>query len=213
MAADVPAEPGPPRPVRPQYGEYATPEEVAEARGPLPVEPTVPTDQTDPTDPVSRLAAPISAHSSPRAAKPRTRPAPGLSSAPPPRGARVAARHPRQANNLITVLLLVFGIWNTVTSIPSYLDLGPVLTQGLELAGYGTVAFGSAAHTGGIVLLVLSCLVLIAAAGVSVRLIRLGRRSIWVPLVAGVVYFVGSIVVMVVVVANTPAVADVLQNH
>ena len=189
---------------RPQYGEYATPEEVAEARGPLPVEPT---------DPVSRLAAPISSPVSARAAKPSSRPAPGLSSAPPPRGAPVAARHPRQANNLITVLLLVFGIWNTVTSIPSYLDFGTVLTQGLELTGYGTVTFGAAAHTAGIVLLVISCLVLIAAVGVSLRLIRSGRRSIWVPVVAGAVYLVASLVVMTVVVANTPALVDVLQNR
>ena len=189
---------------RPQYGEYATPEEVAEARGPLPVEPT---------DPVSRLAAPISSPVSARAAKTGNRPAPGLSSAPPPHGAPVAARHPRQANNLITVLLLVFGIWNTVTSIPSYLDLGAVLTQGLALAGYGTVNFGAAAHTAGIVLLVVSCLVLIAAVGVSLRLIRGGRRSIWVPVVAGALYLVATLVVMTVVVANTPALVDVLHNH
>jgi hypothetical protein len=189
---------------RPQYGEYATPEEVAEARGPLPVQPT---------DPVSRLAAPISRSLSTRAAKSNSRPAPGLSSAPPPRGAPVAARHPRQANNMITVLLLVVGVWNTVTSIPSYLDLGPVLSQGLQLAGYPTVAFGAAAHTAGIVLLVLSLLVLIAAVGVSFRLIRGARRSIWVPVVAGALYLVAAIVVMTVVVANTPALAAVLHNH
>ena len=204
MAADRPAEPGSPRPERPQYGEYATPEEVAEARGPLPVEPT---------DPVSRLAAPISHPVSGRAAKPGSHPAPGLRSAPPPRGAPVAARHPRQANNLITVLLLVFGVWNTATSIPSYLDFGAVLTQGLEVTGYGTVTFGAAAHTAGIVLLVISCLVLIAAVGVSLRLIRSGRRSIWVPVVAGAVYLVASLAVMTVVVANTPALVDVLQNR
>ncbi len=189
---------------RPQYGEYATPEEVAEARGPLPVEPT---------DPVSRLAAPISSPASTRAAKAGSHPAPGLSSAPPPRGAPVAAQHPRQANNLITVLLLVFGIWNTVTSIPSFLDFGTVLTQGLALAGYGTVAFGAAAHTAGIVLLVISCLLLIAAVGLSLRLIRGGRRSIWVPVAAGALYLVASLVVMIVVVANTPALVQLLHNH
>jgi hypothetical protein len=189
---------------KPQYGEYATPEEVAEARGPLPVEPT---------DPVSRLAAPIASPLSARAAKAGNRPTPGLSSAPPPRGAPVAARHPRQANNLITVLLLVVGIWNTVTSIPSYLDFGTVLTQGVAVAGYGTVTFGTAAHTAGIVLLVISCLLLIAAVGVSLQLIRSGRRSIWVPVVAAALYLVASLVVMTVVVANTPALLHVLQNQ
>ena len=189
---------------RPQYGEYATPEEVAEARGPLPVEPT---------DPVSRLAAPISKVESGRAAKAGTRPSPGLRSAPPPRGAPVAARHPRQANNLITVLLIVVGIWNTVTSIPSYLDFGPVLSQGVALAGYGTFSFGAVAHTAGIVLLAVSLLLLIGAVGVSLQLIRSGRRSIWVPVVAGTLYLVASLVVMTVVVANTPALVSVLQNR
>ncbi|MEO6532210.1 MAG: DUF6264 family protein [Pseudolysinimonas sp.] len=197
---------------RPQYGEYATPEEVAEARGPIPEEPN---------DPVSRLVSAISSAPPERtsrstktsSAKPSSRPTPGLSSAAPPRGAPVATRHPRPANNLITVLLLVLGIWNTVTSIPSYLDFGPVLSQGVRLAGYGTVEFGAAAHTAGIVLLVVSLLILIAAVGFSLRLIRSGRRSIWVPVAAGALYLIASIVVMTVVVANTPALSVVLQNH
>ncbi|MEO6533671.1 MAG: DUF6264 family protein [Pseudolysinimonas sp.] len=189
---------------RPQYGEYATPEQVAEARGPLPVEPS---------DPVSRLAAPIAGPTSAGAAKPGARPSPAVRSAPPPRGAPVAARHPRQANNLITALLLVAGIWNTVSSIPSYLDFGTSLSRGLELLGYGTVTFGAIAHTVGIVLLVTSLLILIAAVGISLRLIRAGRRSIWVPVVAAVLYLVAFFAVMTVIVANTPALAHVLHNH
>jgi uncharacterized protein DUF6264 len=182
----VPAEPNPPRP-RPQYGEYATPEEVAEARGPLPAEPT---------DPVSRLAAPIASPVSSRAAK-----------------APVVVPHPRQGTNMITVLLLVFGIWNTVTSIPSYLDFGTVLSQALEVLGYGTVTFGAIAHTAGIVLLTISLLLLIAAVGVSFRLMREGRRSLWVPLAAGALDVLATVIVMAVVVANTPALAHVLHNH
>jgi hypothetical protein len=200
----VAAEPGSPRPDRPQYGEYATPEEVAEARGPLPVEPT---------DPVSRLAVPITSEASPRAAKARPRTTPALRTAPPPRGAPLATRHPRQANNLITALLIVFGIWNTVTSIPGYLDFGSALSQAVAVLGYGTVTFGATAHTAGIVLLVISFLLLIAAVGVSLHLIRNGRRSIWVPVVAGAMYLVASVIVTSVIVANTPALTQVLQTH
>jgi hypothetical protein len=199
----MPAEPGSPRPL-PRYGEYATPEEVAEARGPLPVEPT---------DPVSRLAAPIATPADTRGSRAGTRPAPVRISAPPRPGLPLGARHPRQGNNLITVLLLVFGIWNTVTSIPSYLDFGAVMSQAVELAGYGAVTFGAVAHTAGIVLLVTSLLVLIAAVGLSLRLIRNRRRSIWVPVTAGALYLVASVVVMTVVVANTPALLQVLHNH
>ena len=145
---------------------------------------------------------------------PRPDPVPNATiAAPPPTGARVAARDPLQTNNIVTVLLLVFGIWNTVTSIPSYLDLGSVLSQGLATLGYGSFSFGNAAHVGGIVLLVISVLVLLAAVGVSLRLIRLHRRSVWVPIVAGALFAVATFVVMTVVVANTPALVDVLHNH
>jgi len=208
MTADPRGDAADERP-RPRYGEYATPEEVAEARGPLPPDPA------DATDPISRLAAPIErpvslrglqAGGPPRQTRP-PRPTP------PPRPRPAGARPPRPGNNLITVLLLVFGIWNTVSSIPSYLDFGPVLSQGVQLAGYGSVEFGAIAHTAGIVLLVVSFLLLIAAVGVSLRLIRDGRRSIWVPVAAGILYFVVSLVVMTIIVANTPAVTDVLHNH
>lgn len=191
----------------PRYGEYATPEEVAAARGPLPPE------RVETTDPVSRRAVPI------------VRPAPSSRSGAPPRRSRpprptltprpspVGARPPRAGNNLVTVLLLVFGIWNTVGSIPSYLDFGPVLSQGIQLAGYGSVEFGAIAHTAGIVLLVISLLLLIGAVGMSLRLIRDGRRSIWVPITAGALDLLVSVVVMTIVVANTPALADVLHNR
>ncbi|HEY4225440.1 MAG TPA: DUF6264 family protein [Pseudolysinimonas sp.] len=180
------SEPEAARPAKPQYGEYATPEEVLAARGPLP----------------NVAAEPV-----PAIADRALSTAGGGSAAP------IPSTRPRQANNLITVLLLVVGIWNTVTSIPSYLDLGPALSQGLEAAGYGTIAFGTTARVAGIVLLVFSLLVLIAAAWLSLRLIRLGRRSIWVPVAAAGVFLVGTIVIMTVVVANTPALADVLHNH
>ncbi len=168
---------------RPQYGEYATPEEVAAARGPMP-EP--------PADPVSKSAAPISAA---------------------PAAPAATVRQPRPSNNLITVLLIVFGIWNTVTSISSYLDFGTSLSQGLEIAGYGTIGFGPVAHTAGIVLLVISFVLLLAAIGVSLQLMRLRRRSIWVPVVAGALDLLATFIATAVVVANTPAVLAVLQTH
>ena len=182
-AADVPTGPGASRPA-PRYGEYATPEEVAAARGPLPVEPS---------DPVSRLAAPLPSTAPPK----RTQPPPS----------------PRRANNLVTTLLLIFGIWNTLGSIPSYLDFDAALSQAFEILGYGPVAFGAVAHTAGIVLLVVSSLVLVVAIGVSFRLMHDGRRSVWVPLAAGALSVVSSVVATTVIVANTPGLAQVLHNH
>lgn len=198
---DTPPIDTPPTRPRPKYGEYATPHEVDIARG-------IQLDRGA-NEHVDRLAAPLPpGHPAKKsAARPPARP-----SAPPP-GRPFAARHPGQASPLLTVLLLVFGIWNTVTSIPSFLDLGAALSQGLESAGYGSITFGATAHVAGIVLLVFSFLVLIAAVGVSLRRIREGRSSFWVPLVAGGVWVLGLVVGMTIVVANTPGIAAVLQNH
>jgi hypothetical protein len=129
------------------------------------------------------------------------------------RDASARIRPPSRANNLITTLLLIFGVWNTLGSIPSYLDFDVALTQGFATFGYGTVTFGPVAHTAGIVLLVISVLVMVAAIGISFRLMRDGRRSIWVPLAAGALAILASIVVAAVIVANTPGLAAVLHNH
>lgn len=190
--------PEPQRPARPQYGEYATPKEVAAARG-------IPIDRSN--EHVDRLAAPLTV-AAPRKGSGAPKPPPGLSTPGLPLAGRAAAGSP-----LLTVLLLVFGIWNTVTSIPTFLDLGPALETGLTAAGYGTVPLGDAAHVVGILLLVFSFLVLIAAVGLSFQRIRARRRSLWVPLAAGGVWIVGLVVGMSVVVANTPGITALLQNH
>jgi hypothetical protein len=75
------------------------------------------------------------------------------------------------------------------------------------------VEFGAAAHTAGIVLLIVSSVLLLGAAAGSLQLMRMGRRSIWVPVVAAALYLIASLIVMTVVVANTPAVADLLHNQ
>ncbi len=196
---------------RPQYGEYATPEEVAAARGMTLAE------LRGATEPVARLAEPLSTSAS---APTRDTPTPKrslrgapLRSAPAPSGRPIAAGRPHQTNHLLTVLLLVFGIWNTVTSIPSFLDLGNSLSQGLQAAGYGSVTFGPTAHVAGVMLLVFSFLVLLAAVGLSLQRIRSGRSSVWVPLAGAALWMVGLVIAMVVVVANTPGIATVMQNH
>ena len=199
-AAQAQTSPGSSRPARPQYGEYATPQEVAAARG-------IPLDRGG--EHVDRLAAPIPVTPTGKKAGAlgivtRRRQDPVRQAV----GTRQTPPAP-----LVTVLLLVFGIWNTVTAIPTFLDLGNTLTQGLAAAGYGSVSFGPVAHVVGIALLVFSCVLLIAAVGLSFQRIRARRRSLWVPLVAGGVWIVGVMIGMIVVVANTPGITSLMQNH
>jgi hypothetical protein len=199
-AAQAQTSSGPSRPARPQYGEYATPQEVAAARG-------IPVDRGG--EHVDRLAAPIPVMPNGKKAGPRGIVTRRLQT---PEGQPLGTRQSTPAP-LGTVLLLVFGIWNTVTAIPTFLDLGNALAQGLAAAGYGSVSFGAAAHVVGIALLVFSCVVLIAAVGLSFQRIRARRRSLWVPLVAGGIWIVGVLIGMIVVVANTPGITSLMQNH
>jgi hypothetical protein len=188
-----------PRP-RPKYGEYATPQEVANARG-------IPIDRSN--EHVERLAAPL-----PPPAPKKTRLRAGqMRPAPPPAARSFSARRSGQGSSMVTVLLLVFGIWNTVISIPTFLDLGKALASGFETLGYRAIPFGSAAHVAGIAMLVFSFLLLIAAVGLSLRRIREGRSSVWVPLAAGVIWGLGYLVATMLVVANTPGALTMLQNH
>ncbi len=181
-----------PRPT-PQYGEYATPAEVAAARG-----------MTE-----SELAAESAPPAPPHAVAPPSR---SLSSGPPvqPSGRGAQSRPPR---HLLTMVLLAYGVWNTVTSIPTFLDLGGSLSESFSTLGYGDIRFGTAAHVVGIVVILFSILLLIGAIALSLRRIRAGRSSLVVPLIAAGVWVLGLIVGMGVVVANTPGLAVMLQNH
>ncbi|MFC5500968.1 DUF6264 family protein [Lysinimonas soli] len=179
-----------PRPA-PQYGEYATPEEVAAARGPLPVEHPEEHGTVGPSTLAQRL-----------------------STAPPPRGDRVASRRPAgRWNAPITAFLLTLGAWFTISSIPGFLRFGSVLSQALAMYGITGVSFGPVAQTAGVVLLVVSLLLLIGAIGLSVLMIRRGRRSVWIPLLAGILMFLAYLVTIYLVVANTPGATDLLQNR
>jgi len=42
---------------------------------------------------------------------------------------------------------------------------------------------------------------------------RDGRRSVWVPLAAGALSLLSSVIATTVIVANTPGLAQVLHNH
>lgn len=212
----VPAEPSVPPPAetappagtarpRPQYGEYATPKEVAIARG-------IPLDRGA-NEHVDRLAAPLPPPDPKRAAKKPIAPLASLRQAPAPSGRPVSARHPTRFPPMLTVLLLVFGIWNTVTSIASFLDFGSVLTESFRIAGLGDVTFGPVAHVVGILLLVVSLLLLIGAVGLSLRRIRAGLPSVRVPLIAGGIWIIALLIGFTVIVANTPAAVTLLQNH
>ncbi|MFD5224888.1 DUF6264 family protein [Microbacterium sp. NPDC058342] len=105
--------------------------------------------------------------------------------APLPPATRSAA-HP--ADRLMTAVLLGFGLVNVLSSIPGLLDLSSTLQETLRLMGLeGEFSNFAAAKAWGVVALVALLGGYAATLWLSVRRIRGGRSSWWVPLVGFVV--------------------------
>ena len=175
----------------PQYGEYATPEEVARLRGiPLAAEP---------------IAAPATASVVHRTDHAAAAPATSATLAAP-------ARPRRLWDAPLTVGMLVLGFFWTVSSFSGYLDFSSTLNQALAPTDF-ELRFGADADTAGIVLLVIHSVLLLAAVGVAVSLIRRRRLAFWVPLVAGLTAFAADIVVLGILIANNPVYTSMLLDR
>ncbi len=186
---------------RPEYGEYATPEEVAEARGPVPLEETLAVRETPAASSPSAPAA-----SRPSASPTLPPPVPGTqtSSTPP--------RHPSRWDLPLTVTFIALALVNTLSSIPSYLDLATALNEAGRVSGMGDLAFGPAASAGGIALLVIDAVILLATIGLAWRRFRAGKRAVWVPIIAFAVRLVAYVIVVMVIVLNTPGFSAIVEN-
>lgn len=193
---------------RPEYGEYATPEEVAEARGPLPADESAHLEQ-----PTTDRTGTTNSGATYPAASPATKPtAAAASSASPPPGARASGRHPSRWDFPLTVALLAVGLVNTISSIPSYLNLSTALNDAGQAGGLGDLSFGAAADAGGIALLLADSVILLISIALAWRRVRAGKRAIWVPIVAFLARLVFYVVVVTIVVLNTPGFTALVQN-
>lgn len=156
---------------RPQYGEYATPDEQRRLAG-LP-----------PLDTV--IEAPQSA--SAVVAEPAT-----------PEPARSITKA-RPWDRIITIALLAYGVVNVFMTGMSYLDLPTVMNQSMDILGidgeFTNFAQGKAWGTAAAVLLVAGWAV---TAWLSLRRLRTGKITWWVPLVgAAATMLIASICIMV----------------
>ncbi|MFC7789899.1 DUF6264 family protein [Microbacterium sp. MAHUQ-60] len=122
--------------------------------------------------------------------------------APVPSGPQPVVRTPSagtRAGRMITAMLLGIGLVNVLTSIPGFLDLSTTLDQTLKMLGMeGSFSNFAAAKTWGAIALVVMVVGYAATAWLSVRRIRRGRSSWWLPLVGFVVtMFVVSLCISV----------------
>ena len=174
---------------RPQYGEYATPEEQR-ARIKQPDQSRLLEAGRDP----DALNGAVPADSPSLATK--TPPA-GPAAGPIPRG--------RLVDRVATIALLVYGLVNVVTSIPSMIDYQSYVTTVLGLVGIdGELADPTAGRPWGIAAALILAIGWLLTAYLSWRSLARGRVTWWIPLLAGFVFtFVTGVLLMVPIVSDT----------
>jgi hypothetical protein len=173
---------------RPQYGEYATPEEVAAAFG-------TPPPPRQPAQPDAPQLPPPVAGTAVRAA--------------PPAGVVVE----RSWNRILTTILIALGAYRTVVSFFSLNAEGDNLAASLKSVGY--TGFTSIAEINELALTgaVLQAVFLGLAVVISLRLLRAGRISFWVPLVAALICWVVIASLYMGVIVNDPAYATWVESQ
>lgn len=92
------------------------------------------------------------------------------------------------AGRLVTFALLGFGLFNVLSSIPGFLDLPRTLSESMRILGLeGEFTNVAAARNWGVIALIVLMAGYAATVWLSVRRMRAGASSWWVPLVGFVV--------------------------
>ncbi|WP_230108125.1 DUF6264 family protein [Microbacterium foliorum] len=170
---------------RPQYGEIATIEEQRRAAG-LP-----PLDEVPPPTPSDSV------------------PAAGARPGDPMTGSRPDAPRRRPVDRLVTIALLAYGLVNVVVTGLSYLDFPTAMNQMMSALGvdgeFTNFAQGKLWGT-------IASIVLVAGwsltALLSVRRLRSGKVSWWVPLAGGAITLLVASICAAIPLMNDPAFID-----
>lgn len=132
---------------------------------------------------------------------------------PPPSGRPTASRAPaspvratgaRRYDPVVTIALLVVGLVNVIQVAPAYLQFDSFLNATMDGTTFSSIQFGAAARIGGYWLLGIDVVVLVIAVVVAFVRLRRGRTGFWVPLAAGGLSLLATIVATIVVVTQTP---------
>lgn len=162
---------------RPQYGEIATPEEQRRAAG-LP-----PLDEIEPTssEKTVEAAEPVAKASVPSAQK-------------------------RPVDRFATIALLAYGLINVVMTASSYLDLPTVMNEAMKILG---IEGEFTNYTQGRLWGTIAAIVLVVGwaltATFSVRRLRRGKLTWWVPLVGAAVTMIAASICIAIPMMSDPA--------
>ncbi|MGV9768424.1 DUF6264 family protein [Microbacterium sp. NPDC003461] len=138
--------------------------------------------------------------------------------APEPQAARVPVagarpRNGRMADRIITVGLLVYGLVNTVVSIPQMTDYATYAETLLSLMGVdATLSDPAGARGWGLAAALVMGLGWLLTAVLSYLRLRAGRLAFWIPIVGAIVFLGISGGLLTVPLLNDPAVLDALLS-
>lgn len=118
----------------------------------------------------------------------------------------------RRGDRIAALALLAFGFINVVTGIPGWLRLPDSLQLAYDQLGVGEYRSVELASALGIAALITQVVLWLAALGITVALIRAGRLSWWVPLVAGVVAVLATSVLIGIAIVSDPGFAASLTT-
>lgn len=117
------------------------------------------------------------------------------------------ARTRRTGDMVITVALLVIGLYDVITGFNTFSNLAPIFAEVYAQQGIGEFTAVEAATTAGLVANVSRITILLATIAVSLSFISRGRRAFWVPLAGAGLAVVVTLICFAIVMANDPAFA------
>lgn len=148
-------------------------------------------------------------------------PAPQMATpAPPPVAASADSRRDRPADRIVTILLLVIGVFGAWTAIGSLQSLPAVLPEALrqasEILGSGGEAFDYTPAPGvaGLILAgqIIQFVLLALVVWWSIARMRARRLAFWVPLVGGVLSVIALYAIMSAIIVSDPALVERLSG-
>ena len=145
-------------------------------------------------------------------------PAPQMAT-PPPSAATVDARPDRPADRIVTILLLViglFGVWSAIGALQSLPTLLPeALRQTSEMLGNGGAPFDytPGPEVPGLIIAgqIIQVVLWVLTAWWAIARMRARRLAFWVPIVGGVLAFFALYAIMFAIILNDPALVDRLS--
>ncbi|WP_308465434.1 DUF6264 family protein [Rathayibacter soli] len=188
----------PDRRPRPQYGEYASPEEQ-KASIQVPAERAH--DESVPIARATPIAHENAGHGHPVDGQPgfsqRAPGAPGTGSA------RLTSAH--SGDRIFAIALLALGLLNVVFTVPGLFDLSSTINATFQQMGVGSFTPTPLAHALGIALAVFYIVAWIGTLLLTMPRLRTGRVAFWIPLVAGVVVTLVSMICFLILFLGDPS--------